>query len=136
MIRASAVLFGVAAVLLLTSEPGHGSLYQPEEPMIVPVREDGRAEAYGTVESVREAYGGHMVRLQYIGTLPEPRGWRVVTAERNYAELALEERTDDQAVLRTLLDAGVTVHRFDATTASMEQVFLSIYGHAPEEAAA
>ena len=97
---------------------------------------DGRAEAYGTVESVREAYGGHMVRLQYSGTLPEPRGWRVVTAERNYAELALEERTDDQAVLRTLLDAGVTVHRFDATTASMEQVFLIIYGHAPEEAAA
>ena len=31
---------------------------------------------------------------------------------------------------------GYSIFRFDATTASMEQVFLSIYGHAPEEAAA
>ncbi|WP_454229471.1 ABC transporter ATP-binding protein [Propioniciclava flava] len=97
---------------------------------------DGRAEAYGTVEAVRESYGGHMVRVQYSGTLPPPQGWRVVTAERNYAEFALADGTDDQRVLRTLMDAGVTVHRFDATTASMEQVFLSIYGHAPEEASA
>ncbi len=97
---------------------------------------DGRAEAYGTVEDVREAYGGHMVRLQYSGALPPPDGWVVATAERNYAELKLLPGTDDQAVLRTLLDARVTVHRFDATSASMEQVFLSIYGHAPEEALA
>lgn len=27
-----------------------------------------RAEAYGTVESVREAYGGHIAWLQYSGT--------------------------------------------------------------------
>lgn len=97
---------------------------------------DGRAEAYGTVEDVREAYGGHMVRLQYSGALPPPDGWVVATEERNYAELKLLPGTDDQAVLRTLLDAGVAVHRFDATSASMEQVFLSIYGHAPEEAMA
>ena len=97
---------------------------------------DGRAEAYGTVEDVREAYGGHMVRLQYSGALPPPDGWVVATQERNYAELKLLPGTDDQAVLRTLLDAGVAVHRFDATSASMEQVFLSIYGHAPEEAMA
>ena len=97
---------------------------------------DGRAEAYGTVEAVREAYGGHVVRLQYSGTLPAPVGWTVTTQERNYAELRLADGVDDQAVLRALVDAGVTLHRFDATSASMEQVFLSVYGHAPEEVAA
>lgn len=97
---------------------------------------DGRSEAYGTVEQVREAYGGHVVRLQYSGELPPPRGWVVTTQERNYAELRLADGVDDQAVLRDLLDAGVVVQRFDATSASMEQVFLTIYGHAPEEAVA
>lgn len=97
---------------------------------------DGRAEAYGSLDAVRESYGGHMVRLQYAGTLPPPQGWVVTTAERNYAELKLDGGVDDQDVLRTLVDAGVNLTRFDASSASMEQVFLSIYGHAPEEAAA
>ncbi|MDO5535347.1 MAG: ATP-binding cassette domain-containing protein [Propionibacteriaceae bacterium] len=97
---------------------------------------DGHAEAYGTVSEVQDAYGTGIVRLHYAGSLPEPRGWRPVTAERNYAELELDEGTDPQAVLRELLDAGVEVRTFDASRLSMEQVFLKVYGHASDEGVA
>ena len=91
---------------------------------------DGRAEAYGTVGEVQDAYGAGIIRLHYAGALPEPRGWRPMTHERNYAELELVEGTDPQAVLRQLVDAGVEVRSFDASRLSMEQVFLKVYGHA------
>ena len=93
---------------------------------------DGRAEAYGTVADVQDAYGAGVVRVHFTGTLPEPRGWRPVTAERNYAEIELEPGTDAQALLRQLVDADVEVRSFDAARTSMEQVFLTIYGSGPE----
>lgn len=97
---------------------------------------DGRAEAYGTVADVQDSYGGRVVRLRYSGALPPPRGWRTTVHERNHAEILLEDGTDANALLRQLLDAGVEVRGFDASRMSMEQVFLQVYGHAPEEAAA
>lgn len=94
---------------------------------------DGRAEAYGTLAEVQDAYGASSVRVHFAGDLPAPRGWTVTTRERNYAELALDEGTDAQAVLRQLVDAGVRVRSFDASRTSLEQVFLEVYGHAPGE---
>ena len=97
---------------------------------------DGRAEAYGTVTEVQDAYGAGIVRLHFAGDLPEPRGWRPLTLERNYAEIELDEGTDPQALLRQLVDAGVQVRTFDAARTSMEQVFLKVYGHAAGEGVA
>ena len=95
---------------------------------------DGRAEAYGTVADVQDAYGGHTVRLSYSGTLPVSDAWRVVVSERNYAELELSDGADSQLVLRRLVDAGVEIRSFDATRVSLEQVFLRVYGEHPGEA--
>ncbi|WP_220491918.1 ABC transporter ATP-binding protein [Propioniciclava sp. MC1683] len=97
---------------------------------------DGRAEAYGTVADVQDAYGAGIVRLHFSGRLPQEQGWRPLTLERNYAELELLEGTHPQAVLRQLVDADVEVRSFDASRLSMEQVFLKVYGHAPGEAVA
>ena len=95
---------------------------------------DGRAEAYGTVADVQDAYGSGIVRLHYAGALPEPHGWRPLTRERNYAEIELDEGTQPHALLRQLVDADVEVRSFDASRMSMEQVFLKVYGQAPDEA--
>ncbi|HHU37864.1 MAG TPA: ABC transporter ATP-binding protein [Propionibacterium sp.] len=97
---------------------------------------DGRAEAYGTVADVQDAYGSGIVRLHFSGTLPEADGWRPLTLERNYAELELAPDTDPQALLRRLVDAGVELRTFDASRTSMEQVFLKVYGHAPDQGVA
>ncbi len=89
---------------------------------------DGRAEAYGTVEEVQDAYGGNTVRLRFSGVLPESTAWRVTTLETNHAELELLGGTTTQEALRLLVDAGVEVRSFDATRTSLEEVFLRVYG--------
>ena len=89
---------------------------------------DGRAEAYGTVTEVQEHYGGRMIRLTYAGVLPTSSAYVIETNEKNYAELSMTSDADAQVVLRQLLDAGVTVRSFEAGLASMEEVFLRIYG--------
>ncbi len=92
---------------------------------------DGRAEAYGTVGEVQDAYGGPMIRLTFAGDLPASPDYRVETLETNYAELSLTPDADAQRVLRHLLDAGVSVRSFETGRTSMEQVFLRIYGADP-----
>ena len=95
---------------------------------------DGRAEAYGAVHEVQDAYGGRSVRVTFSGQLPATDAWRVVVSERNYAELDPADGVDSQQVLRMLVDAGVRVRTFDATRASLEQVFLRVYGDRALEA--
>lgn len=91
---------------------------------------DGRAEAYGTVPDVQDAYGGRTVRISFAGVLPTSPDFTVETLERNYAELSLTPDADPQAILRQLLDAGVTIRSFEAGRMSMEEVFLRVYGAA------
>ena len=55
---------------------------------------DGRAEAYGTVGEVQDAFGGRRLRLTFSGTLPQSPNYRVEVSERNYAELELPEGTE------------------------------------------
>lgn len=89
---------------------------------------DGRAEAYGTLAEVEDAYGSGTVRIRYAGVLPSSADFTATTAERNYAELALSPGADPQAVLRQLVDAGVALRSFEAGRTSMEEVFLTVYG--------
>lgn len=93
---------------------------------------DGRAEAYGTVPEVQDAYGGRTIRLGFAGVLPEGP-FRVIRHETNYAEIELDSSADPQAVLRLLLDAGVVVRSFDASRLSMDEVFLRVYGHSSDK---
>ena len=92
-----------------------------------------RIGTIGVAEQEMDASDQRTVGEAVADAIAEPLA---ALARLDVASHALADGTDDQRVLRTLMDAGVTVHRFDATTASMEQVFLSIYGHAPEEASA
>ncbi len=95
---------------------------------------DGRAEAYGTVAEVQDAFGGRRMRLSFSGVLPHSAHYRVAVSERNYAELELPEGTDTSVVLRELLDAGVQLRDFSTARVSLEEIFLKVYGE--EEAAA
>lgn len=94
---------------------------------------EGRAEAYGTVVDIQDAYGGRTVRIHYSGTLPQSPLWSVATHERNYAELVLTDDAQPRQVLQALVDTGVDVRSFDSRRTSMEQVFLKIYGEAARQ---
>lgn len=95
---------------------------------------DGRAEAYGTVAEVQDAFGGRRVRISFSGALPRSANYRVAVSERNYAELELPDGVDSNAVIRELLDAGVQLRDFSTARVSLEEIFLKVYGD--EEAAA
>lgn len=94
---------------------------------------DGRAEAYGTVAEVQDAYGGATVRVAFSGDLPASDAWRVVVQDRNYAELELADGVRSRDVLRQLVDADVELRSFDASRLSLEQVFLRVYGMSSQE---
>lgn len=89
---------------------------------------DGRAEAYGTVAEVQDAFGGRRLRLFFSGTLPQSPNYRVEVSERNYAELDLSESVEPNVVIRELLDAGVQLRGFETARVSLEEIFLKVYG--------
>ncbi len=96
---------------------------------------DGRAEAYGTVSEVQDAYGGQRVRVRFSGVLPPSANYRLAVSERNYAELELPEGTEVNAVIRELLDAGVRLRDFSTARMSLEEIFLKVYGEQEASAA-
>ncbi len=95
---------------------------------------DGRCKAYGTIEQIQDRFGGRTVRLRYAGQLPtgSPH-WQAVLVQRHYAELSLAEGADEAVVLRELVEAGVAVSSFTTTRASMDEIFVTIYG-GPDQA--
>ena len=89
---------------------------------------DGRAEAYGRVADVQDAFGGRRMRLTFSGTLPASANYRVALSERNYAELELAGTAEVNAVVRELLDAGVQLRGFSTARMSLEEIFLKVCG--------
>ncbi|MCQ9164922.1 ABC transporter ATP-binding protein [Arthrobacter sp. STN4] len=98
---------------------------------------DGRSEAYGTIDEVQNQFGGRTVRLKFSGTLPPSPNFRVVLADTNYAELALDDSADEAEVLRELVHSGLLVRSFVAAKRSLDDIFIQVYGeNSTAEAAA
>ena len=89
---------------------------------------DGTAEAYGTIDEVQNKYGGRIIRVKYSGTIPRSPHYDTVLAETNYAELSITDTTDEAAILKNLIDAGVRVRGFTTTKVSLEEIFIRVYG--------
>ncbi|MDQ0822516.1 ABC-2 type transport system ATP-binding protein [Arthrobacter sp. V4I6] len=92
---------------------------------------DGTAEAYGTLDEVQNKYGGRIIRIKYSGTIPRSPHYDVVLGETNYAELSITDSTDstdEAAILKNLIDAGVRVLSFTTTKVSLEDIFIRVYG--------
>src|SRR5690606_24066180 len=58
---------------------------------------DGGAEAYGTVDAIKEQFGGSRILLRFSGTVPaHPKLYTVTKKETAYAELTPEEGVSPQ----------------------------------------
>ena len=68
---------------------------------------DGTAEAYGTIDEVQNQFGGSVIRLKHGGVLPPSPSTRDAD-ETNYAELSITDNTDEAAILKDLIAAGVS----------------------------
>lgn len=89
---------------------------------------NGTAEAYGTIDEVQNKYGGRIIRIRYGGTIPRSPHYDLILEETNYAELSITDATDEAAILKSLVDAGVTVRSFTTTKVSLEDIFIRVYG--------
>lgn len=94
---------------------------------------NGRAEAYGTIGEIQDHFGGRTVRLRYTGDLPSSPDYEIALRQRHYAELSLTDSADETAVLRRLIQQGVSISSFTTTKKSMDEVFVTIYGALDDE---
>jgi ABC-2 type transport system ATP-binding protein len=96
---------------------------------------NGKAEAYGTIDQIKDDFGGQRVVLRFSGALPaRPRLYTPAKQETSYAELTPADGVDPQRILRELVATkDLTIHTFDVQRPSLDEIFVSIYGDENEE---
>lgn len=96
---------------------------------------DGKARAYGTIDEIKDDFGGQRIILRFSGHLPaRPRLYSIGKKETSYAELTPLNDVDPQRILRELVATkDLTIHTFDVQRPSLDEIFVSIYGNEGEE---
>ena len=91
---------------------------------------NGKAEAYGTIDEIKENYGGKRIILKYSGTLPKrPQMFDVQNQTDNYAELIPKDNVSTDRILRDLTTFdGLNISTFDVQRPSLDEIFVKIYG--------
>ena len=92
---------------------------------------DGTAEAYGTIDEIRNKYGEKRIILEFSGNLPKSQKFSVIKQEANYAELSL--KASEQEILRELAASDLKINKFDVQKSTLNEIFLSIYGEEGQE---
>lgn len=91
---------------------------------------NGQAEAYGTIDKIKENFGGQRIVVRFTGQLPiRPRLYAVRKQEAAYAELAPLDDVSPQRILRELVASeDLSIAGFDVQRPSLDEIFISIYG--------
>lgn len=91
---------------------------------------DGVAEAYGTIDEIKDSYGGRRVVVRFSGTLPENSAlYTISKKEPAYAELAPAEGVDPQQIMKDLATrSGIKLQSIEVARPSLDEIFVSIYG--------
>lgn len=88
---------------------------------------NGKCEAYGKVDEIREKYGEKRIVLEFSGKLPKSSKYEITKEEKNYAELS--PKADSQEILRELAGrSDLTISSFNVQTSTLNEIFLKIYG--------
>ena len=95
---------------------------------------DGGRRLYGTIDEVKEEFGGKVVEVVSTNTVPEND--KLYTVKRREGKVTtLEPKGDLFAIQRSLTSAGVVCERFELKRPSLDDIFVSIYGKAGKEEA-
>ncbi len=86
----------------------------------------GRVVLYGALDEIKAGYAEHAVALECDGLPERLPGVRLVRTVNHGHELVLEESVTPQAVLRSLVEAGVSIRRFEVAMPPLEQIFISV----------
>ena len=96
---------------------------------------DGKAEAYGSIDSIKEDFGGQRIILRFAGTLPRrPQLYDVTKQAATYVELNPKDGIEPQRILRELADhPDIKINTFDVQRPSLDDIFVTIYGRSAAE---
>ena len=88
---------------------------------------NGKCEAYGKIDEIREKYGEKRIVLEFSGKLPKSSKYEITKEEKNYAEFS--PKADSQEILRELAGrSDLTISSFNVQTSTLNEIFLKIYG--------
>ncbi len=86
----------------------------------------GHAVLYGPLDEIKAQYAEHAVILE-CDELPETLSGVLRVEQSNQAyELVLEPDSSPQVILRQLVEADVTIGRFEVATPPLEEIFISV----------
>lgn len=96
---------------------------------------DGKAEAYGSIDNIKEDFGGQRIILRFTGTLPRrPQLYDVTKQAATYVELNPKDSIEPQRILRELADhPDIKINTFDVQRPSLDDIFVTIYGRSAAE---
>lgn len=91
---------------------------------------DGTAKMYGTIDEIKDTFGGVRIMLRYSGTLPvRPALYEITKRETSYAELTPKDTAQTDRILRELVAAtDLKITTFDIQRPSLDEIFVTIYG--------
>ena len=91
---------------------------------------NGKMEAYGTVDEIRNKFGKQRIILEFVGKLPKSDKFEIIKKEANYAELSL--KADSQEILEELVSKNLQIINFKVQKSTLNEIFLNIYGEENE----
>lgn len=93
---------------------------------------DGESRLYGTIDEVKEQFGGKI--LEIVSDQTVPTNDKLYTIQRKEGKVTtLEPKGDLLAIQRSLTTAGVACVRFELKRPSLDDIFVDIYGAAAKE---
>jgi ABC-2 type transport system ATP-binding protein len=93
---------------------------------------DGMTRLYGTIDEVKEQFGGQV--LEIISDSQVPQNEKLYRIERKEGKVTyLEPKADPLAIQRSLLSSGVAYTKFELKRPSLDDIFVEVYGHASKE---
>ena len=96
----------------------------------------GKKVLDGTLTSIQDAWGSDTIRIRGAETLPELREMKGIQSIKDYGnmqELRMTPDCDPRSVLQTIL-AKTSIHGFEITKPSLNDIFLRIAGPEAREA--
>lgn len=88
---------------------------------------DGRARLYGTIDKVKEEFGGK--ELEIVSQQTIPTNTKLYDIKRKEGSVTiLQPKGETFAIQRSLVAAGVAYSRFEVKRPSLDEIFVQIYG--------
>lgn len=93
---------------------------------------DGGARLYGTVDEVKQEFGGQEIEI--VSEQSVPKHTKLYDIKRQEGSLTvLNPKSDMFAIQRALINAEVSYTRFELKRPSLDDIFVQIYGESKEE---